>query len=317
MNLLITGATGFVGTSLARKLLADGHSVRAAVRRVDGLFCDEKLNIIYVGDLNPDIIFDDALYGVDAVIHLAARTHIMNDKSSDPVAEYQRVNVEASLNLARQASNAGVKRFIYLSSIKVNGEFTVPGRPFTAEDLPMPQDPYGMSKYQAELGLRAIALKTGMEVVIIRPPLVYGPGVKANFLSMIRCLSRSIPLPLGAINNLRSLVALDNLVDLIVRCIHHPRAANQIFLVSDGEDVSIKVLLQLMGNALGRPARLISIPVSWLYFFASLLGRRPMVERLCTSLQVDISKTRKLLEWSPVIGLDEGLQRVVQDFKIQ
>lgn len=317
MNLLITGAAGFIGASLARKLLADGHSVRAVVRRMNVLFCEEKLNIIYIGDLNPDIILDDILRGVDTVIHLAARTHIMKDKSRDQAAEYRRVNVETSLNLARQASIAGVKRFIYLSSIKVNGEFTVSGSPFTAEDLPMPQDPYAMSKYQAEQGLRAIAVQTGMEVVIIRPPLVYGPAVKANFLSMVHCLSRSIPLPLGAINNLRSLVAVDNLVDLIVRCIHHPRAANQIFLVSDGEDVSTKVLLQLMGNALGRPARLISIPVPWLYFFASLLGRRTMVDRLCKSLQVDISKTRKLLEWSPVIGLDEGLQRVAQDFKIQ
>ncbi len=241
----------------------------------------------------------------------------MSDKARDPLAEYRRINVDAALNLAHQAAEAGVKRFIYLSSIKVNGEFTQPGEVFAAEDIPLPQDAYGVSKHQAELGLRVIASETGMEVVIIRPPLVYGPGVKANFFSMMCWLSHSIPLPLGAINNLRSLVALDNLVDLIVRCIDHPGATNQTFLVSDGEDISTTSLLYRMGNALGQPARLIPVPVSWLHIFSTLFGRQAVVVRLCSSLQVDISKTCKVLDWSPPINLNEGLRRVAQDFKIK
>ena len=314
-QVLITGSTGFIGRALLARLASENFHIRATVRNnIDNNF-NKNVKVINVGELTPSFNWYHALEGVDVVVHLAARVHIMNGKARDLSTEYRRINVDASLNLAQQAARAGVRRFIYLSSIKVNGEFTQLGQVFTAEDTPLPQDAYGVSKHEAELGLRVIASETEMEVVIIRPPLVYGPGVKANFLSMIRWLSHSIPLPLGAIHNLRSLVALDNLVDLIVRCIDHPRAANQIFLVSDGEDMSTTSLLYRMGNALGMPARLIPVPVPWLHVFASLLGRQPIADRICSSLQADISKTRKVLNWSPLIDVDEGLRRVAEDFK--
>lgn len=289
--------------------------VNAVVRKNENQFSDGGVRVYEMGSLTPCLDWHSVLEGVDVVIHLAARVHIMKDKSSDPLSDFRRINVDSSLNLARQAAKFGVKRFIYLSSIKVNGESTLLGHQFSPDDVPMPQDPYSISKYEAEKGLRLIANETGMEFVIIRPPLVYGPGVRANFLSMVKWLGRSIPLPLGAINNLRSFVALDNLVDLITICVDHPSAANQVFLVSDGDDLSTTDLLYRIGVALGRPARLISLPVSWLYFFATLLGYQSAVDRLCSCLQVDISKTRKLLNWSPSIGVDEGLRRVVKGFK--
>jgi nucleoside-diphosphate-sugar epimerase len=238
----------------------------------------------------------------------------MKDSSGDPLAECRRVNVAGTLNLARQAAAAGVKRFIFLSSIKVNGEQTLPGQPFTEDDVPAPLDPYSTSKYEAEEGLRELARQTGMEVVIIRPPLVYGPGVKANFLNMMRWLHKRVPLPFASLNNRRSLVALDNLIDLIVVCLEHPAAANQTFLVSDGEDMSTTELLQRMAQALGRPARLMPIPASLLEAGAALLGRRDMAQRLCGSLQVDISKAKMLLGWNPPISVDEGLRCTAHGF---
>lgn len=316
-QVLVTGSTGFIGRALLARLSTENLHICATVRNNTENTFNKNVKVINIGELTPSLDWHQALQGANVVVHLASRVHIMNDKARDPLAEYRRINVDAALNLAHQAAEAGVKRFIYLSSIKVNGEFTQPGEVFAAEDIPLPQDAYGVSKHQAELGLRVIASETGMEVVIIRPPLVYGPGVKANFLSMMCWLSHSIPLPLGAINNLRSLVALDNLVDLIVRCIDHPGAKNQTFLVSDGEDISTTSLLYRMGNALGQPARLIPVPVSWLHIFATLFGRQAVVVRLCSSLQVDISKTCKVLDWSPPINLDEGLSRVAQDFKIK
>jgi UDP-glucose 4-epimerase len=213
------------------------------------------------------------------------------------------------LNLARQAAAAGLRRFVFVSSIKVNGEATQLARPFIADDAPAPLDAYGVSKMEAEQGLREIARQTGMEVVIIRPPLVYGPGVKANFAAMMRWLKRGVPLPLGAIHNQRSLVALDNLVDLILTCLTHPAATNQTFLVSDGEDVSTTELLRRMGQAMGKTARLLPVPASWLKVAASLVGKGDVAQRLCGSLQVDISKTRELLGWVPPVSLDEGLRR--------
>jgi UDP-glucose 4-epimerase len=233
----------------------------------------------------------------------------MADKAADPLEEFRRVNVQGTLNLARQAAAAGVRRFVFISSIKVNGEATQLGRSFTADDAPAPLDAYGVSKMEAEQGLRELAAQTGMEVIIIRPPLVYGPGVKANFAAMMRWLQRGVPLPLGAIHNQRSLVALDNLVDLIVTCHTHPAAANQTFLVSDGEDVSTSELLRRMGQALDRPARLLPVPQSWLKLAAAMVGKSDVAQRLCGSLQVDISKTRQLLSWTPPLSLDQGLKR--------
>ena len=236
----------------------------------------------------------------------------MQDTAVDPLVDFRRINVDGTLNLARQATAAGVRRFIFISSVKVNGEATALDQPYFSDDVPAPVDAYGISKMEAEHGLRRISEETGMEVVIIRPPLVYGPGVKANFLSMMRWLWNGIPLPLGAIHNKRSLVALDNLLDLIVTCVDHPAAKNKTFLVSDGEDLSTSQLLRRMGNALHRPARLLPIPASLLQIGAALVGRPDVAKRLCGSLQVDISKTRQLLGWNPPIRVDEGLRQTAE-----
>ncbi len=234
----------------------------------------------------------------------------MDDTSADPLAAFRQTNTAGTLHLARQAAAAGVRRFVFVSSVKVNGEGTAEGSPFTAADAPAPQDPYGISKMEAEQGLRQIAVDTGMEVVIVRPPLVYGPGVKANFATLMRWLQRGIPLPLGAVtDNRRSLVALDNLVDLLITCIHHPAAANQTFLVSDGEDLSTTALLRRMGQALGKPALLLPVPPALLALGAKVLGKGDVAQRLLGSLQVDITHTRETLGWTPPIGVDEGLRR--------
>jgi nucleoside-diphosphate-sugar epimerase len=301
-------------------------SVRAVgcVRRADA-FTDTGALTVTVGDLSAQTDWSSALVGVDAVVHTAARVHVMQDAATDPLAEYRRVNVQGTLHLARQAAAAGVKRFVFLSSVKVNGEATSAPLPrgareqergpFSADDVPAPQDPYGISKMEAEQGLREIAAQTGMAVVIIRPPLVYGPGVKANFAAMMRWLARGVPLPLGAVtHNRRSLVALDNLVDLIVTCITHPAAANQTFLVSDGEDLSTTDLLRRMGQALGQPARLLPVPPALLKLGAALLGKPELAQRLCGSLQVDIAKTRALLGWAPPISVNMGLKKAAEEY---
>ena len=314
MRILVTGSTGFVGTSLVKRLAKDRFSVVSAVRNSLIFEASSGVSLVSTGDLSSTFDWTHALQGVDVVIHLAARTHVLDDRANNPLAEYRYINVDCSLNLARQAACAGVRRFIYLSSIKVNGEFTNSGRPFTAEDTPSPQDFYGVSKYEAELGLRAIADDAEMGLVIIRPPLVYGPGVKGNFLSLMKWISQSIPLPFGAIANQRSLVALENLVDLIVTCIDHSCAPNQIFLASDGQDISTADLCIRLGHALKRPTRLISVPVSWLYFFSTVFGRRGVAERLCSSLQIDISKTESILGWSPKTTVNKSLSETALDF---
>jgi len=270
--------------------------------------------IFRVAGIESNTEWQSALVGMDVVIHCAARVHVMHDASSDPLAEFRKVNVDGTLNLAQQAASAGVRRFIFISSIKVNGEGTELGNPYFADDHPTPLDPYGVSKMEAEQTLRVLASETGMEVVIIRPVLVYGPGVKANFRSMMIWLSRGVPLPLGAIRNKRSLVALDNLVDLILTCLNHPAASNQTFLVSDAEDLSTSELLQRMGAALGKPARLLPVPPLLLEAGATLLGRRAVAQRLCGSLQVDISKTRELLGWEPLVSVDEAMRSTANEF---
>ena len=310
----ITGATGFVGSALVTELMLARIFEVCALTRSAPMHALAGVQYMPLGELSPDTDWRPGLSGVDAVVHAAARVHVMNDTAADPLTEFRRVNVQGTLNLARQAATAGVRRFVFISSVKVNGEATAFGVPFFADDLPAPLDPYGVSKMEAEQGLRDIAAQTGMEVVIIRPPLVYGPGVKANFQAMMRWLTRGVPLPLGAIDNHRSLVALDNLVDLIVTCIDHPAAANQTFLVSDGEDLSTTQLLQLMGQALGKPARLVPVPPALLKLGAALVGKPAVAQRLCGSLQVDISKTRQLLGWAPPLSVDEGLKRAAEGY---
>lgn len=301
MKILVTGATGFIGRALCPSLAAIGHEVVPSAHRLG--------DVAYDHNIDTKQPWNTMLDGVDSVVHLAARVHINNFKSTDPLSDYRLINVEGTLSLARISVAAGVKRFIYLSSVKVNGESTLIGSPFTADNRPSPQDPYGISKLEAEEGLRQIAMETSMEVVIIRPPLVYGPGVKANFASMMLWLKCGLPLPLAAITyNRRSLVALDNLIDLIVTCLLHPAAANQTFLVSDGEDLSTVDLLQRMGIALGHPAKLFYLPPKLLRWGAILQKRSGIYQRLFGSLQVDISKTRQLLGWSPPISVDEGLR---------
>ena len=323
MNILVTGATGFVGQAVITELLRQEHNVVASVRK-HSADLPLKIKQVNTGELSSAINWHDVVSNMAVVIHLAARVHVMNDDSSDPLTEFRRVNTEATLNLAKQAVMAGVKRFIFISSIKVNGEMTGAASPypeeegikerFTENDSFVPIDPYGLSKYEAEQGLLALAKDTGMEVVIIRPPLVYGPGVRANFASMVRWVNKGVPLPLGAVHNQRSLIALDNLVSFISHCIDHPKAANEVFLISDGEDVSTTELLQKVAKALGKKSRLIPVPVGLMTFAAKLIGKSDVANRLFGSLQVDSSKARNLLGWKPVITMDAQLKKTAEAY---
>jgi len=323
-KILVTGASGFVGRALSTELFRLGCDVRATARNSVVHSSSLLYAPLAVGEIGRTTNWLNALCGVDSVVHLAARVHVMRDTAIDPMDAFRQVNVIGTLNLARQAAVSGVRRFIYLSSIKVNGEATefshsnlFPNgkRSCFCEDGDIsPQDGYALSKWEAEQGLWKIAQETSMEIVIIRPPLVYGPGVKANFHTMMKWLCKGLPLPLGAIQNKRSLIALDNLVNLIITCLDHPAAANQVFLAGDGEDLSTPELLRRLGLALGRPARLLPVPVSLLKAGAALLGRGDIAQRLCGSLQVDISKARNALGWNPPISVDEGLRRTAQGF---
>ena len=308
-KILITGAKGFIGSHLCKVASEKGLSVRRVLRSGKG----EKGDI--VTDINPKTDWSSTLENVDVVIHLAARVHVKNERSVNPMTDYRIANVDGTLNIARQATAAGVKRFIFLSSVKVNGENTIPNHPFKERDLPSPQTPYGVSKFEAEKGLLQLSESTAMETVIIRPPLVYGPRVKGNFLSMLGWLYRGTPLPLDAIDNKRSLVGIDNLLDFITICINHPSAANQIFFVSDGSDLSTTNLIRNIAKAMGRRAWLFPISTSKLKTCATLIGRQDVVQRLCGSLQVDISKAKDLLGWSPPYCVDEGIEKTVNWFK--
>jgi nucleoside-diphosphate-sugar epimerase len=309
MTCVVTGSTGFVGRALIERLAAGQRPLRPIVRRAaDAVHASS----VVVDAPWAQADWGAALRGASAVVHLAARVHVMNEHAADPLAAFRDVNTEGTLQLARQAAEAGVRRFVFVSSVKVNGEHTVAGHPFRPGDAPRPEDPYGISKREAEDGLRALAATTGMDVAIVRPPLVYGPGVKANFAALMRAVQRGLPLPLGAVTaNRRSFVALDNLVDLLITCIDHPAAANQTFLVSDGEDLSTAELLRRLGRALNRPARLLPVPPVLLQAGAALLGQRDVAQRLLGNLQVDITHTRDTLGWAPPLSVDEGLRRAV------
>ena len=307
---LITGANGFVGRALCEFLSGRRRAFQPVVRA-----SREPIGCVVpcmVGEIGAHTDWSSAVDGVSEVVHLASRVHVMNESGGNVAALYREANTLGTLRLAQQAATAGVKRFVFVSSVKVNGEER--DAAYSEDDRPDPIGPYATSKRDAEVGLREIADRSGMEVVVIRPPLVYGPGVKANFLSMMRWLYRGVPLPLGAIHNKRSLVGLANLLDLLVICLDHPAAANQTFFVSDGEDLSTTELFVRMGAALGKPAWLIPVPAWMLAAGASMLGKRDLSQRLCGSLCVDVSKARNLLGWSPPVSVDEELRRTAEHY---
>ncbi|KTD24341.1 UDP-glucose 4-epimerase (Galactowaldenase) (UDP-galactose 4-epimerase) [Legionella lansingensis] len=312
-TVLITGGTGFVGRQLIQRILERNDYLVRAVIRESNIETLGGCELIPVRDIATHDDWSKALKDCEVVIHMAARVHVMKENALNPLQEFRRVNVEGTLNLARQAARLGVKRFVYISSIKVNGEKTQLGHAYRPEDLPAPEDPYATSKYEAEQGLLALSTKTGMQVVIIRPPLVYGPGVKGNFQRMMNWLQKGYPLPLKTVNNKRSLVSVYNLTDLIIQCMDHPQAANQVFLVSDGDDLSTVELLQKIGEMMNKPVRLVPVPYWMLNSMATIIGKQAFIQRLCGSLQVDISKTCELLEWKPKVSVDETLRRVVRD----
>jgi nucleoside-diphosphate-sugar epimerase len=316
MQIILTGASGFIGRAFFNAAQQRSIKIRSVFRNYEQTknYDHIRNSCVTIPSIEADTDWSEALVDVDVVVHCAARVHVMYDATITPFDEFYKVNVAGTLNLARQSALAGVKRFVFLSSIKVNGEATLPGRAFSSYDVPDPKDAYGISKTEAEAGLRLLSLETGMEVVIIRPPLVYGPGVKGNFSSLQRWVARGLPLPLAsATTNRRSLVGLDNLVDLILICVDHPKAANQTFLVSDGEDLSTADLLKRIGISLNRPAKLIPLPMSVLIMSSRLLGKSSIAQRLLGSLQVDISTTCTLLDWKPPFSVDEGLRRAVQE----
>lgn len=315
MKILLTGSTGFVGRRLVDTLLENtAAQLQLVSRTIPVRDFGQRITGHLVGNVDGNTDWQAPLMDCHVVIHAAARVHIMEEHAEDPLAAYRETNVMGTLNLARQAAHQGVKRFIYLSSIKVNGELTANGKPFNADDEAQPQCPYSISKYEAEQGLLALAEETGMEVVIIRPVLVYGPGVKGNFKTMMEWLQKGIALPLGMVHNQRSFVSIDNLVDFVMTCIEHPSAVNQVFLVSDGNDLSTTVLLRKLRRLLDKKMVLVPIPVWALNRMAALAGKRVYAERLCGSLQVDIGKAHELLNWQPVVKVDDALRATVEAY---
>ncbi len=302
-RVLVTGATGFVGRELCRRLESNNVDYVKAIRHDD----TNRFRTVAVGDISATTDWTLALIGVDVVVHLAGRAHILHDEETDPLAAFRSVNVDGTVNLARQAGAAGVRRFVFISTVKVLGEGGA--KPYCEDSQPAPIGSYAYSKWLAECGLFQAANESGMEVVVLRPPLVYGPGVSANFLRLMQMVYSGWPLPFGRVcNNSRSLVFVDNLVSLIVVCLSHPLAAGRIFLVSDGCDLSISDLLSRLGLALHKPAVLIPVPVSVLKAGFLLLRKPSVAQQLLGSLQVDISRTRELLGWFPAVGVDEGLR---------
>jgi nucleoside-diphosphate-sugar epimerase len=307
---LITGANGFVGSRLCGTLAEKGWPLQMAMRQTARQPQPKPNAQVFVHhDLAQPLDWSPVLREGGVVVHTAGLAH-----AHFAPEDYQRVNVDATLSLACQAADAGIKRFIFLSSIKVNGDSSIPDHPFTPEDNPYPSDAYARSKLEAEEKLQRLAQSSGFELVIVRPCLIYGPGVKGNFLQLLKLIQRGWPLPLASIRNSRSYLALDNLVDFIELCITHPAAGNQVYLLSDGEDVSTPELIRRMARALQRPARLFACPPRLLEFVASLLGQGEKFVRLSQSLQVDIAKARQSLDWSPRLGLDQGLEQLAKNF---
>lgn len=314
MMVLVTGATGFIGRHVIDALLRRSTKVRIVSRQgTQDKFSVDNVEVVHLPGLGTTSSeWADAVANCGAVIHLAALAHIPLEKGNDPVQAFQMANVDFARACAEAAVGAGVKRFIFMSSVGVHGAAS--GKhPIQVASAIQPHTPYANSKAQAEQSLAAIVYGSSMELTVIRPPLVYGLGAPGNFGALVRAISFGLPLPMGMLTvNRRSFVGVDNLVDLIVACLSHPNAANQTFLVSDGEDLSTVALLRRLGQAMGKPARLFPVPVSWLALGARLLGKRAMFQSLSGSLQVDISKTRELLEWNPPVSVDEGLRRAVR-----
>ena len=313
MKFMVSGAGGFVGKALCAELIRRGQSVSAAVRSENLLI--ENAEVIVVGTIDSETNWADALRDVDVIIHLAARVHVMRENASDPLGEFLKVNLHGTLNLARQAVCFGVKRLVFVSSIKVNGEQTSATQSFTELDESNPQDFYSISKSQAEQALWRIARETGLEIVVVRPPLVYGPGVKGHFAQMLTVAAKHIPLPFASVHNRRSLIYVENLVDALIACATHPVAAGQTYLVCDGVDVSTSDLLYQIGDALGCPAHLLPFPLSWLRILGKLSGKSDQVERLLSSLQVDSGKIRRDLNWVPPYTLQQGLQATAESYR--
>jgi len=334
MRVLVTGANGFIGQPLSLFLTKHGYQIRSVVRVARGHFLNKEIrkrketkDFVAVGSIDSNTDWTNVLQDIDAVIHLAARVHKINDGTVNPLAAFQEVNTTGTEHLARESAKIGVRRFVYLSTVKVNGEETglmieesgprdkKIKKIFLESDIPNPQDPYAVSKWEAEQILHAISKETGMEIVIVRPPLVYGPGVKANFLRLLQVIDRGIPLPLSSVNNSRSLVSLDNLIDFLITCLKYPAAAGETFFVSDGDDLSTPELIRKIAQFMNRPCRLLPFPTNMLHFLAKLVDKESVVNRLCDSLQVDISKARNVLGWEPPVSIDEGLKKTVKWYK--
>lgn len=301
MQILVTGASGFIGVQLSKRLTALGYDVRAATRESSG-------------DIGPHTSWEGALDSVGAVVHLAGRAHVLRESEPDPLAAFRRVNVAGTEALARAAARLGTQRLVFVSSVGVNGRMTREA-PFTPDDEPAPHNDYTRSKWEAETALWKVARETGLEVVVVRPPLVYGPGVKANFLRLLRAVRAGVPLPLASVRNRRSLIGVGNLVSFLQQAIAHPAAAGETFLVADEEDVSTPDLIRMLAHLMHRPARLLPVPVPALRMVAGVLGRRSLVDQLCESLQIDASKARRVLGWQPRVPLREGLRETVEWFE--
>lgn len=297
----VTGASGFVGRRLCDELTRRGHIAVGIVRHAS------KPLHRSVGELTGATNWEHALEGVEVIVHCAARTHVLREQVKDPLPLYRVVNVDGTRRLAEEAARLGVRRVVYLSSVKAAAERSVPGRPLRLSDVPAPEDAYGISKLEAEAALLTVSAMTGLETSIVRPPLVYGPGVKGNFLRLLGAISRGCPLPLSGADNQRSLVALPNLIDFVSNCVVSPAAAGRIFFVSDGEDLSTETLARRLGKALGKPARLFRVEKSLLRRFSKIVGRSGEIDRLLGTLQVDLSDATKFLSWSPPFSVDDGL----------
>ena len=314
-KILVTGASGFIGQSLCETLSKSGRSVLGAVRNLNSILINKNIKYISVGDIAFKKNWKDLLVEVDCIVHCAGKAHLIHENKNLDI--YRLLNIEGTKHLAEQAAKSGVKKLVFLSSVKVNGENTngkTNSKIFTNNDLPAPKDAYSISKFEAEKILWNISTKTGLEVVVVRLPLVYGTSVPANLKRLIKLISTGLPLPFSLINNQRSLIGIDNLVDVILRCIDHPNAKNKTFLVSDDEDLSTPDLIKLIAKEMGCSVSLFPVPIPWLKFFSFFIGRQSDIDRLTGSLQVDIEYTKKILDWKPSVSVSEGIKRMFNNY---